>query len=254
MLKSTDCSKMKILGVIPARYGSTRFPGKPLAKIGDKTMIQRVYEQCLKTSSLSKVIVATDDDRIFNHVKSWGGNVAMTSENHQSGTDRCNEVLNLQNEDFDVVVNIQGDEPFIEPSQIENLTESFARAETQIASLAKKITKSEELFNPNSVKVVIGDQGQALYFSRSAIPYIRGAKEEEFLQKHEYYKHLGIYAYRSQILKEVCKLNSSKLELAESLEQLRWLSAGYKISMQITDIEGVSVDTPEDLLKLTNIG
>jgi len=253
MQKSTVYSKMNILGVIPARYGSTRFPGKPLAMIGDKTMIQRVYEQCLKTSSLSKVIVATDDDRIFNHVKSWSGNVAMTSENHQSGTDRCNEVLSLQNEEFDVVVNIQGDEPFIEPSQIENLTESFANPATQISSLAKKITKSEELFNPNSVKVVIGDQGQALYFSRSVIPFIRGAKEEEFLQKHEFYKHLGIYAYRSQILKEICELDSSKLELAESLEQLRWLSAGYQISMQITQIEGVSIDTPEDLSKLTNI-
>lgn len=244
---------MRILGVIPARYGSTRFPGKPLALIGDKTMIRRVYEQCAQTQSLEKVIVATDDQRIFDHVKSWGGNVAMTSENHQSGTDRCNEVLGQQKENFDVVVNIQGDEPFIEPSQIEKVTESFANKGTQISSLAKKISKSEELFNPNSVKVVIGEKGQALYFSRSVIPFIRGANEEEFIQRHEFYKHLGIYAYRSEVLKEICQLPSSILEKAESLEQLRWLSAGYQISMQITDIEGLAVDTPEDLSKLTNI-
>jgi len=244
---------MKVLGVIPARYSSTRFPGKPLAMIHGKTMIQRVYEQCQKTPTLAKVIVATDDHRIFNHVKSWGGHVSMTDKNHQSGTDRCNEVLSQQKEHFDVVVNIQGDEPFIEPSQIENLTESFANPSTQISSLAKKIHKPEELFNPNSVKVVIGDQGQALYFSRSVIPFIRGAKEEEFLQKHEFFKHLGIYAYRSEVLKEICKLATAVLEQAESLEQLRWLSAGYRISMQITEKEGVSIDTPEDLSKLTNI-
>lgn len=252
MQKSTDCSKMRILGIIPARYGSTRFPGKPLVMIGDKSMIRRVYEQCTKAPSLEKVIVATDDERIFDHVKSWGGNVAMTSENHQSGTDRCNEVLNQQSEKFDVVVNIQGDEPFIEPSQIEKITESFVNKETQISSLAKKISDPGELFNPNSVKVVIGDKNQALYFSRSVIPFIRGASEDEFLEKHEFYKHLGIYAYRSKILREISQLASSRLEKAESLEQLRWLSAGYHISMQITDIEGVAVDTPEDLSKLTN--
>lgn len=253
MQKSTDYFKMNILGVIPARYGSTRFPGKPLAKIGDKTMIQRVYEQCLKTKSLKKVIVATEDERIFNHVKSWGGNVVMTAKDHQSGTERCNEVLSQESEKFDVLVNIQGDEPFIEPSQIEKLTESFANKETQIASLAKKISKSEELFNPNSVKVVIGGYGQALYFSRSVIPFLRGVKEENFIEKHEFYKHLGIYAYRSHVLEEICQLTSSKLEKAESLEQLRWLSAGYQISMSITNIEGVAIDSPEDLSKLTNI-
>lgn len=244
---------MKILGVIPSRYGSTRFPGKPLALIGTKSMIQRVYEQCQKTNVLQKIIVATDDKRIYDHVKSWGGNVEMTSEKHQSGTDRCFEVLGLQQEKFDVVVNIQGDEPFIEPSQIEKVTESFANKETQISSLAKIISKSEELFNPNSVKVVIGDKGQALYFSRSVIPFIRGEKEESYIKKHEFYKHLGIYAYRSTVLAEICQLNSSVLENAESLEQLRWLSAGYQISMQLTDIEGVAIDTPDDLSKLTNI-
>ncbi len=244
---------MKILGIIPSRYGSSRFPGKPLVLIGNKSMIQRVYEQCQKTNVLQKIIVATDDKRIYDHVKSWGGNVEMTSENHQSGTDRCFEVLRLQQEKYDVVVNIQGDEPFIEPSQIEKVTETFANKETQISSLAKIITKSEELFNPNSVKVVIGDKGQALYFSRSVIPLIRGEKDENFLEKHEFYKHLGIYAFRSKILKEICQLKSSVLEKVESLEQLRWLSAGYPISMQITDIEGVAIDTPEDLSKLTNI-
>lgn len=252
MPKSTDYSKMTILGVIPARYGSTRFPGKPLAMIGNKSMIQRVYEQCLKTQALQKVIVATDDKRIFEHVQSWGGNVSMTSEKHQSGTDRCNEVLSQQKEKYDVLVNIQGDEPFIEPSQIEKLTESFAHRETQISSLAKKITESGELFNPNSVKVVIGEKGQALYFSRSVIPFLRGVKESDYIEKHEFYKHLGIYAYRTEILQEICQLDSSELERAESLEQLRWLSAGYQISMQITDSEGVAIDTPEDLLKLTN--
>lgn len=253
MQKFTDYFKMKILGIIPARYGSTRFPGKPLAMIGNKTMIQRVYEQCEKAQSLVKVIVATDDERIFKHVKSWDGNVSMTSEKHQSGTDRCHEVLNQQSEKYDVIVNIQGDEPFIEPSQIEKLTESFTNIETQIASLAKKISKSEELFNPNSVKVVIGDKGQALYFSRSVIPYIRGANDVDFLHQHQFFKHLGIYAYRSDVLKEICQLEPSVLEKAESLEQLRWLSAGYQISMQITDIEGVAIDTPDDLSKLTNI-
>ena len=244
---------MKILGVIPARYGSTRFPGKPLTLIGNKSMIQRVYEQCQKTSCLQKVIVATDDNRIFEHVNSWGGNVMMTSEKHQSGTDRCNEVLSLQEENFDVVVNIQGDEPFIEPSQIEKVTESFTNKETQISSLAKKISKSEELFNANSVKVVIGAKGQALYFSRSVIPFIRGAKEDDFMQKDSFYKHLGIYAYKSEVLNEICQLPQGDLEKAESLEQLRWLSAGYQIHMGITEIEGVAIDTPEDLLKLTNI-
>lgn len=243
---------MKILGVIPARFASSRFPGKPLADILGKSMIQRVYEQAIKAPSLSKVIVATDDQRIADHVKSWGGEVMMTSSNHASGTDRCNEVLCQQNDSFDVVVNIQGDEPYVDPSQIEKVTESFASKGTQIASLAKKINSKEELFCPNSVKVVIGENKRALYFSRSVIPFLRGVDQQDYLLQGEFFKHLGIYAYRVNILQEICKLPISKLEKAESLEQLRWLSAGFQISMGITTLEGLSVDTPDDLLKLTN--
>lgn len=252
MQKSTVYFNMKILGVIPARFASTRFPGKPLVDILGKSMIQRVYEQAKKAPSLSKVIVATDDKRIFDHVESWGGFAMMTSPNHASGTDRCHEVLMAQKENFDVVVNIQGDEPYIDPSQIEKVTESFASSQTQISSLAKKITNSEELFNPNSVKVVIGENNQALYFSRAVIPFLRGVSQHEYLSKGDFYKHLGIYAYRSEILKEICQLPMAILEKAESLEQLRWLSAGYIINMSFTTLEGLSVDTPEDLLKLTN--
>lgn len=243
---------MKILGIIPARYESSRFPGKPLVDIMGKSMIQRVYEQANKAASLNKVIIATDDSRIVDHINEWGGNVMMTSSEHASGTDRCQEVLSAQDEDFDIVVNIQGDEPFIDPSQIEKVTECFTNQETQISSLAKKISAKEELFNPNSVKVVIGENGKALYFSRAVIPFLRAVEEKDYLTKGVFYKHLGIYAYRASVLNEICRLPQSILEKAESLEQLRWLSAGYKIAMGITEIEGISVDTPEDLLKLTN--
>ncbi|NOR88083.1 MAG: 3-deoxy-manno-octulosonate cytidylyltransferase [Bacteroidales bacterium] len=243
---------MKILGVIPARYASSRFPGKPLADIKGKSMIRRVYEQASKVSSLSSVVVATDDERIYNHVKTWGGEVMMTSTDHVSGTDRAYEVLSKQSEFFDVLVNIQGDEPYIDPSQIEKVTESFVNKEIQIASLAKKITSKEELFSPNSVKVVIGENGQALYFSRAVIPFLRGVKEQDYLSQGEFFKHLGLYAYRTDILKEICHLKVSKLEKAEFLEQLRWLSAGFKISMGITTLEAMAVDTPDDLLRLTN--
>jgi len=243
---------MRILGIIPSRYASTRFPGKPLAEINGKSMVQRVYEQACKAKSLTKVIIATDDQRIFEHVKKWGGEVRMTSASHPSGTDRCNEVLQQEKQEYDVIVNIQGDEPFIDPSQIEDVTESFVNRETQISSLAKKITSFEELFNSNTVKVVIGENKQALYFSRAVIPFLRGIKEKDYLSHGDFYKHIGIYAYRAQILKEICNLPQAKLEKAESLEQLRWLSAGFQISMGITTLEGLSVDTPEDLLQFTN--
>ncbi len=243
---------MKIIGIIPARYASTRFPGKPLADINGKSMIRRVYEQASKAPSLSKVVVATDDKRIYDHVKEWGGEVEMTSANHPSGTDRCIEVLNKQNETYDVLINIQGDEPFIDPSQIEMLSDSFDNKKTQIASLAKKIGEIEELFNPNNVKVVIGESGKALYFSRAVIPFVRGVKSDDYLEHANFYKHIGLYAYRTDILREIGKLPIAKLEKIESLEQLRWLSADYKIDMKITEIEALSVDTPEDLLKLTN--
>ena len=243
---------MKVLGIIPSRYASTRFPGKPLADINGKSMVQRVYLQAKKTKSLDAVVVGTDDQRIFDHVKSWGGEVYMTSTEHPSGTDRCWEVLDLQKQEFDVVVNIQGDEPYIDPSQIENVIKQFRDSETQIASLAKKITSLKELFNPNSVKVIIAENKKALYFSRAAIPFLRGVELEDYLDKASFYKHIGLYAYRSKVLKEITALPASDLEKAESLEQLRWLSAGYQIKMGITTIEGLSVDTPDDLSILTN--
>ncbi len=243
---------MKILGIIPARYASTRFPGKPLALIHGKSMIQRVYEQALKSTSLNRVIVATDDDRILEHVIGFGGEAMMTSPLHQSGTDRCQEIVSSLEEKFDVVVNIQGDEPYIDPAQIELVVKAFESPQTQISSLAKKITKSEELFNANAVKVVIGDFHQALYFSRWPIPFIRGVEQENFLQNGSFYKHIGLYAYRTPVLESICKLSQAPLEKAESLEQLRWLSAGYHITMGYTDLETPAIDTPDDLIKLTN--
>ena len=243
---------MKVLGVIPSRYASSRFPGKPLVDIKGKTMVQRVYLQAQKAKSIDKVIVATDDQRIFDHVKSWGGEVVMTSSEHPSGTDRCREVLELQKSVFDVVVNIQGDEPYIDPSQIESVVKQFENPETQIASLAKKIASFKELFSPNTVKVIIGENKKALYFSRAAIPYLRGVDLEEYLNMGTFFKHIGLYAYRADTLTKITELPISDLEKSEALEQLRWLSAGFQINMGITTIEGLSVDTPEDLLILTN--
>ena len=237
---------MKILGVIPARYASTRFPAKALAKIGGKTIIQRVFEQASKVELLHKVIVATDHSEIYEHVKSFGGNVAMTSENHQSGTDRCNEVLSFEKEDFDYVINIQGDEPFIDPEQI-NALANCLDGQTEIATLIKKITDSETLFNPNSVKAIVNNSDAAIYFSRTALPYLRSIEKENWLTHFTYFKHLGIYAYRADILKKITKLSVSKLERAESLEQLRWIENGYKIRTVETDIESIGIDTPEDL-------
>ena len=243
---------MKVLGVIPSRYASSRFPGKPLVDIKGKSMVQRVYLQAQKAKSIDKVIVATDDQRIFDHVKSWGGEVVMTSTEHPSGTDRCREVLEQQKSVFDVVVNIQGDEPYIDPSQIESVVKQFENTETQIASLAKKIISFKELFSPNTVKVIIGENKKALYFSRAAIPFLRDVDLEEYLNKGTFFKHIGLYAYRSNTLTQITELPISDLEKSEALEQLRWLSAGFQINMGITTIEGLSVDTPEDLLILTN--
>ncbi|MBN2236631.1 MAG: 3-deoxy-manno-octulosonate cytidylyltransferase [Bacteroidales bacterium] len=245
---------MRCLGIIPARYASSRFPGKPLAMIDGKTMIQRVYEQASKASSLSEVIVATDDERIFTHVKSFGGQVQMTSESHTSGTDRCNEVVNsLAKEEkfFDVVVNIQGDEPYINPIQIEQLTTAFENEQTEIATLIKSISNADEVVSPNVVKVITQKNGQAIYFSRFAIPFIRSQNIAD-IQSHTFYKHLGIYAYRTDVLQQICALPNSVLELAESLEQLRWIENGFTIQTKITDFESIAVDVPEDLLKLTN--
>ena len=242
---------MKVLGVIPARYASTRFPGKPLVDIQGKTMIQRVYEQAMKAKSLSKVIVATDDERIFNHVQSFKGEALMTSDVHQSGTDRCAEVINqLSSEGFDAVVNIQGDEPFINPSQIDSVVEILKKEQFMIATLVKRVHTEGVIYNPNIVKAVFSSEGKALYFSRSPIPYLRNIPTDEWLSKGEFYKHIGLYAYKSAVLKEIALLPPSRLEKLESLEQLRWLENGYAIGIAETDLETIGIDTPEDLLKV----
>jgi len=248
---------MKILGVIPARYASTRFPGKPLVDIGGKSMIRRVYEQASKCGSLDKVYVATDDTRIFDHVKNFGGEVLMTLRDHLNGTSRCNEVLEIlqvgkQSGQYDAVINIQGDEPFIDPSQIDKIASLFSRKQTEIATLAKKISDQHELFNHNVVKVVFAQDRAALYFSRQTIPYLRDFDKNDWLKHADFFKHIGIYGYRSEVLRKISKLNTGKIEALEQLEQLRWLENGFQIAVEITDIEGISIDTPEDLSKLTN--
>jgi len=235
---------MKVAGIIPARYGSTRFPGKPLAMIGGKTMIQRTCEQALK-SSLDAVVVATDDARIYDEVQRFGGRVVMTRADHRSGTDRCREALDLMGGDFDAVVNIQGDEPFIDPRQIDQLADLIRQPGVQLATLARKINDPARVTDPNTVKVVFGNHGNALYFSRFPIPYLRGNVEAD------HYQHIGIYAYRADTLRVVANLPAGRLEQAESLEQLRWLENGLTIQVAITDIaSSYSIDTPDDLLHL----
>lgn len=240
---------MKVIGIIPARYSSSRFPGKPLVDIGGKSMIQRVYEQVKNTSCLHEVIVATDDDRIAEHVKSFAGNVIMTASSHQSGTDRCAEVI-AKVSGFDIVINIQGDEPFINPLQIELLASCFDKEETQIATLVKKIHTEDELFNVNIPKVVRSIAGQAIYFSRQTIPYLRGIEQKNWLSKHSYFKHIGIYGYRTDVLKELTQLPISILEETEALEQLRWIEHGYTIQTAETEHETIAVDTQEDLERI----
>ncbi len=240
---------MKFLGIIPSRYGSVRFPGKPLAMIGNKPMVQWVYER--SKPELDDVYVATDDKRIYDSVKQFGGQVVMTSSTHRSGTDRCREALDIISKEVcispDVVVNIQGDEPFIESKQISLLKDCFRVKETQIATLIQKINTKEDLFDENKPKVVKGKSNDAIYFSRSTIPFLRGKIENEWVQGHNYYKHIGIYAYRRNILKEITKHGLSGLEAAESLEQLRWLQNGYKIKVAETVYESIGIDTPADL-------
>ncbi len=238
---------LSFVGIIPARYASTRFPGKPLADIGGKPMIQLVYERA--SSVLPTVCVATDDRRIYDVVRAFGGRVVMTSPEHRSGTDRCHEAYTLMGEPYEVIVNIQGDEPFVHPSQIETLQACFADPHTQIATLARPLTgrHADALADPNTVKVVMDNQGRALYFSRSPIPYLRGADPAEWTKRHTYYKHIGIYAYRSELLQEITTMPRSPLEIAESLEQLRWIENGLHIKVGLTEIETVGVDTPADL-------
>jgi len=245
---------MNILGIIPARYGSSRFEGKPLALINGKMMIQRVYEQAKKAFRLAEVVVATDDQRIFDAVESFGGKVVMTSSNHKSGTDRCREVVEKVGTGFDAVINIQGDEPYINPLQINQIAELISGEDTQIASLCKPIRDIDELLSHNAVKVVVAKNGKALYFSRYTIPFQRNETDPtKWMQLRTYYKHIGIYAYKSQILKEISALPQSGLEMSESLEQLRWLENGYEVRMGVTVFESYSVDVPDDIKKIESV-
>nr|WKN38309.1 3-deoxy-manno-octulosonate cytidylyltransferase [Tunicatimonas sp. TK19036] len=239
---------MKILGIIPARWASSRFPQKVLADIGGKSMVQRVYEQALQSEKLSKVIIATDHPEIQQHVKNFGGEVCMTSPDHPSGTDRCREALDLQSESYDYVVNIQGDEPFVQPEAINELA-SLLDGQTQLGTLVSEVHDASVLSNPNMMKVIFNVQHEAIYFSRTAIPYLRDVPPDEWLQRHTFYKHVHLYAYRADILREITKLPVSTLEKAESLEQLRWIENGYTIKVGITHHESLSVDTPADLQK-----
>lgn len=238
---------MRFIGIIPARYASSRFPGKPLAMLGGKTVIQRVYEQA--SASLDTAYVATDDSRIYDCVISFGGKAVMTSADHKSGTDRIEEAITKIGGQWDVVVNIQGDEPFIRHSQIETVCRCFDDDKTQIATLGKPFESMEAVENPNSPKIVVDNKGFALYFSRSVIPFVRGIERKEWLSHYPFLKHLGLYAYRTEVLHEITRLPQSTLELAESLEQLRWLQNGYRIKVATTDVETVGIDTPDDLKK-----
>lgn len=240
---------MKILGIIPARFNSSRFPGKPLANIHGKSMIRRVYEQAICATSLHKVIVATDDKRIFDEIESFNGSVILTENTHQSGTDRCAEVAR-QFPEYDAIVNIQGDEPFIQPEQIDLLVSCFQQPDAEIATLIKRITTQEEMFNTNIPKVVINKQGKAIYFSRSTIPFIRGENEQNWAEQKLHFKHIGMYGYKADVLYQISQLPTSPLETNEQLEQLRWIENGYQIQTAVTDLETIAVDTPNDLIRV----
>lgn len=239
---------LKFIAIIPARYASTRFPGKPLARLGGMPVIERVYRQV--KGVVEDVVVATDDERILAAVEAFGGRAVMTSDKHRSGTDRCWEAYQKQGEEYDVVINVQGDEPFIAHSQLRAIMACFEDEATDIATLVKPFTAEDglaSLENPNSPKVVLDSESRAIYFSRSVIPYLRGVEREQWLEHHTFYKHIGMYAFRREALREVTSLEPSPLEMAESLEQLRWLENGYKIGVGISSIETVGIDTPEDL-------
>lgn len=241
---------MRVAAIIPARYASSRFPGKPLADMDGKPMIRRVYEQVQKV--LTDLYVATDDMRIFETVKSFQGNVVMTSQSHRSGTDRCREAVTKIDKPYDVIINIQGDEPFILPSQIESIINCFSDPDVEIATLVKPFKATdgfEKLCNPLSPKVVINKNNEAIYFSRSVIPYVRDVHNDDWLGKHQFFKHIGVYGYRTSILEQITQLAPSDLEKAESLEQLRWIENGFRIKVAFTDYETISIDTPADLQK-----
>ena len=236
---------MKFIAIIPARYASTRFPGKPLALLGGHPVIQHVYEKAI--SALGEAYVATDDQRIFDTVTGFGGKAVMTREDHKSGTDRIEEACQIIKTNADVIINIQGDEPFVHSSQIDTLQHLFDHPQTQIGTLGKRFESMEAVMSPNSPKIVTDKNGFALYFSRSVIPFVRGKEQSDWLTHFPYLKHLGIYAYRRDILHEITQLPQSSLEIAESLEQLRWLENGYHIRVGQTEVETVGIDTPEDL-------
>lgn len=236
---------MKFIGIIPARYASTRFPGKPLAMLGGKTVIERVYGQV--AAALGEAWVATDDERIFDAVEAFGGRAVMTRADHQSGTDRIEEAATAIGTDADVIINVQGDEPFIRDEQLRTLMSLFDDERTQIATLGKRFESIEAAENPNSPKIVTDVDGYALYFSRSLIPFVRGRERAEWLAAFPFVKHIGLYAYRREVLSAVTRLPQSELEKAESLEQLRWLQNGYRIRVGLTDVETVGIDTPDDL-------
>jgi len=243
---------MKILGIIPSRYESSRFPGKPLIDIAGKSMIQRVYEQSMKSNLINELVVATDDQRIFDHVESFGGNVMMTSDTHTSGTDRCGEVVETYS-DFDIVINIQGDEPLIRPEQLDELLVVFKNSDVKLATLIKKMSSIEDVLNPNRIKVVLDEDRNGVYFSRSPIPFIANSDKSEWLQKADFWKHIGIYAWRSDVLSKLIALPKTDLERQESLEQLKWIYNGYKIVTVETEIETPNIDVPEDLEKVLSL-
>ncbi len=242
---------MKILGVIPARYASTRFPGKPLAILNNKYVIQHVVERVSKV--IDNVYVATDDNRIKTAVESFGGNAIMTRSDHKSGTDRVAEVVNKLNKEYDIIINIQGDEPFIAESQIRTLIDCFKDNNTQIATLGKPFDSLTAAKNPNSPKIILDNNNFAMLFTRSLVPFIRNKEEKDWINSYPFLKHIGIYAYRLNVLKEITSLPQTTLELAESLEQLRWLQYGYKIKVALTNIETIGIDTPNDLIKAESV-
>lgn len=241
-----------ITGIIPARYASTRFPGKPLADINGKSMVQRVYEQAMKSKLLSSVTVATDDERIFEHVKNFGGNVVITAAHHASGTDRCLDAAQQLDGDFNYIINIQGDEPFIAPEQIDELA-SILNNKVELATQMVKVNSHEILFDKGEVKIVLNTNDEALYFSRMVIPFIKGVDEKEWHNHHNYYRHVGMYAYRKDVLEKITALPVSSLEKAESLEQLRWLENGFTIKCIETRYESFCIDTPGDLKKAVQL-
>ncbi len=242
-----------VLAIIPARFASTRFPGKPLVEISGMTMIQRTYEQVCKVGQWKDVIIATDDNRIKEVAEQFGAKVMLTSADHMTGTDRCAEVLEKSGLDVDYVVNIQGDEPFIDPKQIQTLISGFNQ-KPELVTLIKRITDLGTLFNPNSPKVIVDANHRAIYFSRQTLPYLRSVPQDQWLNKGNFYKHIGLYAYRADVLPKLAQLNPSPLELAESLEQLRWIENGYHILTVETDIETIGIDTPEDLERIKTLG